>query len=137
MLIFTYFKNKLYAKRKKKSGIHFPISCKVFGVKMSDRQSLLAQSRAGDKLQIVHPKDKAYTHHVFVYSVTLNCVLGCVEKDLAEKLIRLFGKGFCRDGEIKRITGGPPYKYFGCKILIFESKSFMKDCKDFSSLHGA
>ena len=137
MHILTYFKEKLYAKRKKKSGISFPISCKVFGVKMGNRQSLLAQSRAGDKLQIVNPKDPAYAHRVFVYSVPLNCILGCVEQELADKLIQLFGKGFCRDGDITKITGGAPYKYYGCVIRILESREFMKGWKNFSSLHGA
>lgn len=136
MHIFTYFKEKLYAKRKTKSGLSFPISCKVFGVKMGNRQSLLLQSRAGDSLQIVHPKNKMYSRHVFVYSVPLNCLLGCVDDELADKLIRLFGKGFCRDGEIKKITGGAPYKYYGCVIRIFESKELMQDCENFSALHG-
>ena len=140
MSIFTRLQEKLQTKRacrrKEKLGLRFPISCKIRGVKPSYRQSLLAQSRNGDKLQLVHVPTEKFPHQVCVYSVTLNCLLGYIEKELAENLIFVFGKGFCRDGVIQKITGGAPLKYFGCNIQILDSKEFMKDCENFASLHG-
>lgn len=140
MNILTYIqekiRNKLYSIRKEKSKTSFPISCKIYGVKKGDRQSALAQSRVGDPLQLVHTPTEYYPNQVYVYSVNLNRVLGYIEKELAEKLVYVFGKGFCRDGKIHKIIGGVPYKYFGCVIHILESREFMKDCENFSSLHG-
>ena len=140
MGIFSYLQEKLQSKRlqrrKEKSALRFPVSCKVRGVKPNHRQSLLAQSRKGDNLQLVHVPTEQFTHQVCVYSVTLNCLLGYIEKELAESLVFVFGKGFCRDGIIQKITGGAPLKYFGCNIQILESKEFMKDCENFASLHG-
>ena len=121
----------------KKSGLVFPIPCKIHGVKYPDRQGALAQSRENDSLQIVHSPEKGYPFNVYVYSVELNRILGYLDPILAEKLVYVCGKGLCLDGKIEKLTGGAPdYEYRGCNIQIFETTSMMQDCKDFSHLHS-
>ena len=133
----AYFKNKLFARRLKKSGLTIPIVCKLNGVTSSDRQGALAQSAQGDALQIVHTPLKKYPHNAYVYSISLNRVLGYLDKDLSQKLQYVFGEGFCLDGEIRKMLGGAPeYKYFGCSIYIYDTKELMRDVDDFSHLHG-
>lgn len=137
MSIFSFFKRLYYKQRLKKSGLKFPVSCKVHGVKSPDRQGALAQSRKGDRLQIVHHAEKNYPFNAYVYNVELNRILGYLDAVLAEKLVYVCGKGFCLDGEIEKLTGGAPdYRYIGCNIHIFETTSMMKDCEDFSHLHS-
>ena len=138
MNIWQSVRNFFYNRRKKKCAIIFPVFCKIHGVTSPDRQGALAQSGTGDELQLVHVPLEKYPFNVYVYSVPLNRVLGYLDEILAEKLVYLFGKGFCRDGEIEAVTGGPPqYTYFGCNIRIMESAVLMKDCEDFSHLFGA
>ena len=125
-----------YLLRKRRLGLSFPLYCKAHGVSANDYQGAIAQSRAGDPLQIVHtPKDE-YPHNVYVYNVTLNRVLGYLDKTLAKRLIQLFGKGFVRDGYIENITGGQKrgYPYYGCNLRILESQEILRNCKDFSHL---
>lgn len=129
-------KRLLYKLKKRRLKLQFPLFCKVKGVKNPAYQGALAQSQNGDKLQLVHLPSERYPFDTFVYSVNLNRVLGYLEKDLAEKLVKLFGENFCRDGVIYRVIGGGNYKYFGCQILIFETMDMMKNVQDFSSLHG-
>lgn len=139
MSIYSYIKEYLNG-RKKKRRLHaavgdFPILTKLHGVKSPDRQGALAQSAEGDGLQLVHVPLPEYPHNVYAYSIPLNRILGYLDKPLAESLLEYFGNGFCLDGETVHITGGAPYAYFGCEILVFPSKSFLSDCKDFSHLY--
>ena len=117
--------------------LQFPIYCKLHGVKKSTRQGSLAQSHEEDGLQLVHVPLQDYPHNVYAYSIPLNRVLGYLDKELAEQLIAEFGDGFCLDGRIRELIGGPPkYKYYGCKIRIYNTKSLMANTEDFTHLHG-
>ena len=145
MNIRTYFKEKrkekqarkAYLKRLSETGLRFPVFCKVRCVKSFDHQGAIVQSRIGDKLQIVHTPSDERPFSVAVYSIPLNRVLGYIEEELAEKLVYLFGRDFCRDGEVEMITGGAPYKYYGCNIRLTDEQEFLNDTEDFSNLHGA
>lgn len=130
MKLFSLIRRKLYERRKKKAGISFPLYCKAHGVKQAERQGAIIQSKAGDRLQFVHVPLTAYPHNVYVYNVELNRVLGYVHKNLAEKLVAVFGKGFCRDGVIIEITGGKDYKYYGCNLQILETMSAMNGAQN-------
>ncbi len=133
----SYFKNKLFTRRLKKSGLAFPLYTKINGVSSNDRQGALAQSAQGDDLQIVHTPLKKYPHNTYVYSIPLNRVLGYLDKDLSQKLQYVFGDGFCLDGEIRNLLGGPPeYDYFGCSIYVYNTKELMNDVDDFSHLRS-
>ena len=141
MNIFKRLQNSLsrhlYERRKKKYGVYFPYACLVCGVTREDRQGALAQSKAGDQLQIVHRARKYDKNSVYVYSITLNRILGRLHQDVARTLIKLFKKGFCKDGVlVERLEKSEKYPYYGCKIAVFESMKMMNDCKDFSPLHG-
>lgn len=132
-----YFKNLFFNRRLKKSGLSFPIRCKINGVASVDRQGALAQSKENDELQIVHTPLKKYPHNAYVYSITLNRVLGYIDKELAQKLLYVFGEGFCLDGEIRALLGGKPeFDYTGCSIHIYDSKEMLKDLDDFSHLRS-
>ncbi len=117
----------------KKSGLSFPVLTKLHGVKSQDRQGALAQSEIGDKLQFVHVALPDYPHNTYAYSIPLNRVLGYLDKELAEKLVYIFGKDFCLDGAIDKIIGGPPMKYRGALIRVFDNNVFMEN-EDISSL---
>ena len=137
MGILSFFKRLFFKQRLKKAGLSFPVFCKVHGVKSPDRQGALAQSRAQDRLQLVHSAEENYPFNVYVYSVELNRILGYLDAVLAEKLVYVFGKGLCLDGKIEKITGGKPrYDYFGCNISILQTTSIMQNYDDFSHLHG-
>ena len=137
MHIFSFFKQLFYKQRLKKSGLSFPIPCKIHGVKSPDRQGALVQSRKGDRLQLVHHAEKDYPFNVYVYNIELNRILGYLDAVLAEKLVYVCGKGFCLDGSIEKVTGGAPhYQYSGCNITIFQTSAMMNDCEDFSHLHS-
>ena len=132
MNIFTFL-----TKRKtaivKQTGLTFPIFCKLHAVKSLDHQGGIAQSRAGDKLLIVHTPTDERPFCTSVYSVELNRVLGFIEDKLAEKLFHAFGENFCRDGEVEQITGGPPYKYYGCNIRVMDTNDYIEDMEEFST----
>lgn len=130
MSIRTSIKNflKTWIRRSKckKYGLDFPVCCKAHGVKKQERQGALAQSRNEDELQLVHVALDDFPFNVYIYSIELNRILGYLEGTLAKKLVLVFGQGFCLDGKISEITGGPPkYKYFGCNIRIFDTMSMM------------
>jgi len=137
MSIRTFFKNIFYMRRLKKSGLQFPLYCKIHGVKDSDRQGALAQSRKGDRLQFVHIPKERFPYNIYVYSIPLNRVLGYLDEKLSAKLVYVFKKNFCRDAVITEVTGGKPHPYLGCNICLFETLDMMKDCEDFSHLRGA
>ena len=136
MNVLTSLKNLLYKRRLKKCGLSFPVFCKLRGVKASDRQGALAQSRSGDPLQIVHAPTKEYPFNVYVYSITLNRVLGYLEESISEQFVYLFKDGFCKDAVLEQITGGPPaYSYYGCTIRVMESSVLITDTS-FTHLRG-
>jgi hypothetical protein len=112
--------------RQIKYDLRLPAYSKIRGVTFSDRQGALAQSRKGDRLQLVHVPDNGFPYNVYVYSIELHRLLGYIDQPLAEKLVLVFGEGFCRDGEIVEVTGGPPqFPYFGCNIVIFKTMDMM------------
>lgn len=140
MKLWTSVKNCIqrtfYRLRKRRLGLSFPLYCKAHGVKSSDYQGAIVQSRANDPLQLVHiPKDH-YPYNVYVYNVSLNRVLGYLDNTLSKRLVQLFGKGFVRDGLIEEITGGKKrgYLYYGCNLRILESQEILRDHADFSHL---
>lgn len=134
MKITEFFKTYKRYHRQKKSGVSFPVRAKIHGVKNCVHQGALAQSENGDRLQLVQVPLEEYPYNVYVYSITLNRILGYLDKPLAEKLIYIFGKGFCLDGTINEIIGGPPLKYRGAIIDIFDDNVFMNDA-DVSALY--
>ena len=136
MSIRAYFKNLFYKRRLKKSGLRFPVATKLRGVSAQDLQGALIQSQPLDELQIVHCPSAEFPFGVAVYSIPLNRLLGYLDEELSKKLVYAFGKGFCRDGEIIKRTGGKNGEYYGCNIRIFESMEFMNEYEDFSHLHG-
>ncbi len=145
MNIFAYFKGKIsdrakrraYEKSKRILDLSFPLYCKAHGVKTTDNQGALAQSHAGDRLQIIHSPADGYPFNVYIYSVELNRILGYLQERLSKKLVELFGAGFCRDAQIKDITGGGEYTYRGCNLVIFESMHFMQGMQaDLPYLHS-
>lgn len=128
-------KNLAFHRRVRTCDLHFPVYCKIHGVKRTDRQGALAQCRAKDRLQIVHATVHGNDEVAYVYSVELNRILGYISDDLTKKLIYVFGKNFCLDATIENITGGPPnYQYFGCNIRILSTASMMNDIENFSHL---
>ena len=139
MHTFTHLKNKIkrffHLRKCEKLGIYFPILCKAHGVTFSDRQGALAQSHAGDKLQLVHVAKESHPFNVYVYSIPLNRVLGYLEESLSKKLTKLFKKGFCIDGVVEKITG-ETHSVFGCNLRIFDTQTMMSNVHDFSHLHG-
>jgi hypothetical protein len=126
MGIFTFLKKDKIDKTESHT-LHFPIFCKLHAVQSPDHQGGIVQSRAGDKLLIVHTPTEERPSCVSVYSISLHRVLGFVEENLAKRLTHVFGEGFCRDAEVEQITGGPPYQYYGCNIRIMDTKYFVED----------
>lgn len=135
MSIFSFYQNLTFPQRLKKSGLCFPLKTKLHGLKSKDRQGGLAQSAELDELQLVHTPLPDYPHNVYAYSIPLNRVLGYLDEELSLKLLSVFGENFCLDGEIYKITGGAPLKYFGCEIHIFDTTEFLKEEESFSHLH--
>ena len=139
MHIFTRLHNKisnfLYRRKCKRLGLSFPLLCKVHGVKNADSQGAIAQSKAGDRLQLVHIPKENYPFNVYVYSIPLNRLLGYLDERLSKKLVKLFKKGFCIDGVIENITG-EKHAIRGCNLRIFDTRAMMSDVHDFSHLHG-
>ena len=140
MRIFTNLQNKLskflYRRKCKRLNLTFPLLCKVHGVKNPDAQGAITQSKAGDKLQLVHSPKENYPNNVYVYSIPLNRILGYLDERLSQKLVKLFKKDFCIDGAIEKITG-ENHTVRGCNLRIFDTRVMMSDVHDFSHLHGA
>ena len=89
------------------------------------------QSRAEDELQLVHLPLEDFPFNVYVYSIELNRILGYLDENLSKKLVGVFGQGFCLDGTIEEIIGGPPeYKYYGCMIVLLNSMKMMEPYLD-------
>ena len=139
MRIFTHLKNRiskwLYQRKCKRLKLSFPIPCKAHGVKNADRQGAIAQSKSGDKLQLVHLPKENYPNNVYVYSIPLNRILGYLDEGLSQKLVKLFGKEFCIDGTIEKITG-ENHAIRGCNLRVFDTREMMSNVHDFSHLYG-
>ena len=39
-------------------------------------------------------------------------------------------------GEIENVTGGPPYKYYGCNLRIMDTQELFEDIEDILALYG-
>ncbi len=135
MSIFSFFTAYKRCHRLEKSDLVFPLRTKLYGVKIPDHQGALVQSLAGDGLQFVHVPKSEHPYKVYAYSITLNRLLGYLDKSLAKQLIFIFGKGFCLDGEIEEIIGDSPLKCRGAYVYIFDDNVLMKDM-DTTNLHG-
>ena len=127
---------KEFEARLNEMGLHFPLFCKAHAVKSPERQGALAQSRDGDNLQLVHTPTEEYPFCITIYSIPLNRILGYLGVELSEKLVHAFGEGFCCDGEIENVTGGPPYKYYGCNLRIMDTQELFEDIEDILALYG-
>ncbi len=125
--MFLLSKLKKFISRLRKRAFGFPHTARAVRVKY--RQGLLAQSKAGDLLQIVHAQNVA-----FIYSIELNAILGELEQRLCKKLLKLFGGGFCLDGKIIAVTGGPPYRYYGILLEIYDDATYLAEINDFNIL---
>ena len=140
MSIWTKIKTKWDAwrlqQRLKRLELYLPLYCKVHGVATPERQGALAQTRAGDRLQIVHVPLPDYPNNIYVYSIPLNRVLGYLQGELAKKLVKAFGENLCLDGVVENTTGGKPGEFIGCNLCIFPSMRYMEDEVNFNALHG-
>lgn len=125
--MFSLSKRKNFISRLRKRLLGFPHTTRAERVKY--RQALLTQSKPGDLLQIVHVNGVAY-----IYSIELNAVLGEIEKPLCKKLVKIFGKGFCLDAKLLSVTGGPPYSYYGIRLEIYDTKTFLSAIENFDFL---
>ena len=124
MNLFTKFLRVTEPKRARICGVKFPHITKLVGVRQKDRQHWLIQSRDGDRLQLVHTPSEDTPLLVYAYNIELNCLLGTLDNTLAEKLVYIFGKGFCVDGEILQVTGK---KIHGCNIVVYDTRTFMNE----------
>jgi hypothetical protein len=122
MGLFKKFLQITEPKRARICGVSFPLITKLKSVRFLDRQGALAQSRDGDRLQFVHTPEENNPNLVYAYNVELNLILGRLEEKLAEKLVYVFGVGFCVDGEILKITGK---EIFGCNVVIYDTRKFI------------
>ena len=124
MGLFTKFLRLTEPKRARICGVKFPYLTKLRKVREADRQSWLRQTRDGDRLQLVHTPDEERAFLVYAYNIELNCLLGVLEETLAEKLVYVFGNGFCVDGEVVKVTGE---KILGCNIVVYDTRKFIGD----------
>ena len=120
------FLSKLYMSiRRLFVGLSFPIEDDLFRCFSFDSQGALAQSAPGDELQIVHIKLEEKRFASYVYSIRLNRLLGEIGKQLTQDLLKIFGKGFCLDGEIAEISKDDGEK-FRCVVRVFDTSDMMK-----------
>ncbi|MBQ8374140.1 MAG: hypothetical protein IJX98_01025 [Clostridia bacterium] len=125
MKLLTFFKRLLL-------NIPLPYPCKLKESKSADERGARAMAREGDELQIVHAPSEKLPFGVYAYDISLNRVLGLVALSSAKKLVKLFGKGFCKDGEVLARTerGGE----FFIEVLVFDRTTMMKN-EDFTHLY--
>ena len=120
MNLFTKFLRLTEPKRSRICGVKFPYITKLIEVRKGDRQGWLRQTREGDALQLVHTPNEKNALLVYAYNIELNCLLGKINDKLSEKLVYVFGNGFCVDGEVKKVTGD---KILGCNIIIYNTRT--------------
>lgn len=123
MNLFTRFLRLTEPKRARICGISFPLQTTLTGVRLSDRQGWLAQSRDGDRLQFVHCPKQGMPFLVYAYNIELNCLLGTLDKHISEKLVYVFGKGFCVDGEVLEVTDKD---FLGCNVVVYDTRTFIE-----------
>lgn len=124
------FLSKLYLRiRCALAGFSFPVEDEVFRCFSADFQGALAQSLANDRLQIVHVRLAPDRFAAFVYSISLNRLLGEIGKQLTQDLLKFFGKGFCLDGEIVKLYKDEQGK-FRCVARIFATTEMMRPYLD-------
>lgn len=102
------------------SSVRFPI----FTTPVNVNRGELIKSRDEDQLQLVHVPFKTRKYKVCIYSITLGDLLGELHEKLSKDLVRLFGKGFCLDGEIVAVTRKG--NYYGCTLLVYDTADFLK-----------
>lgn len=120
------FLSKLYMSiRRRLVGLSFPVEDDLFRCFSFDAQGALAQSLVSDELQIVHVRLGNKRFAAYVYSIRLNRLLGEIGKQLTQDLLKIFGKGFCLDGEIAEISKDDGEK-FRCSVRVFDTSSMMK-----------
>lgn len=118
------FLSKLYMRvRQRLLGITFPVEDDLFRCFTCDSQGALAQSRPGDELQLVHIKN-GNNFAAYAYSIRLNRLIGELGRQLTQDLLKIFGKGFCLDGEIAAISKDENEK-FRCSVRVFNTSSMM------------
>lgn len=114
------------------SGVKFPYPCRLQTDHVAELRAARAQSREGDPLQIVHLSGEEW-QGVFVYSVTLNRVLGRLTKHSEQQLVKALGKGFCVDGEL--YVWMKDGEDFRIELLVFPTQTLMNG-EEISSLFG-
>lgn len=120
------FLSKLYMHiRCRLAGLSFPVEDDLFRCFTSDFQGALAQSLEKDELQIVHVRLAPDRFAAFVYSIRLNRLLGEIGRQLTQDLLKIFGKGFCLDGEIAAISKDDSEK-FRCSVRVFDTAEKMR-----------
>ena len=136
MSIFTRIKNRILVRKRKRrmkrQGEKFPFDCRLYGGAQS--QGALAQSRAGDGLQIVHVPTAEYPYTVFAYSIPLNRILGYLNERTCELLLLSLGANFCVDGEIVLLFQEEGKT--GCTVRVFPTGNGMQGVEDFTHLYG-
>lgn len=60
----------------------------------------------------------------YAYSIRLNRLIGELGRQLTQDLLKIFGKGFCLDGEIAAISKDENEK-FRCSVRVFNTSSMM------------
>ena len=121
---FHSFLKKLFFRCKRKlCRAKFPVYAFVCGIKDPAAQSALLQSREGDELQIVHAPYAENDYAVFVYNIEIGALIGTLSDPLAQRLLSLFGKEFCIDGDILEITGG---NFRSCKLRIYDTSEMLQ-----------
>ena len=126
MFLIPKLKNCIFSLKKRLFGFPHPTRA----VRVKYRQGAIIQSKSGDLLQLVQVENTCY-----IYSIELNEILGELEPVLCKKLIKIFGKGFCLDGKILGIAGGPPYAYYGLVLEIYDTKTYLAEIEDFSPFY--
>lgn len=97
---------------------YLPIYTKVVGVNYENRQEYLKQVNTDDLLILEHTPIEQHENCISVIHKTSNNVLGFINKELADDLIKTYGKGSKFYGLVTMRTGGGENKSMGCNIQI-------------------
>ena len=119
----TFLKKLTLRLRQKFGSFRFPFRAYAVKTQAAGRQTLLAQSREEDELQLVHAPAKQ-ENRAFIYSIVLGEILGEVDEKTTKLLCDYFGKGFCLDGEIYKLEKVDKEQRFS--FLIYDTSDFLK-----------
>lgn len=120
------FLSKLYMRiRRRLVGLSFPVEDDLFRCSDFDSQGALAQSEISDELQIVHVRLDEKRFAALVYNIKLNRLIGELGRQLTQDLLKIFGKGFCLDGEIADLSKDENGK-FRCAVRVFDTAEKMR-----------